>query len=121
MNDKEMNQLKSEEKGQNNNVFMAIVFIIIGAVLIVANISDFSFDNWWVLFMLIPVGLFAKNIYDDYQENGRITNQSTGVIIASLAILATVAIFLVEAITWSMIWPIGLIFAGVAIFLGSRS
>lgn len=118
MNDKE---LKNEEHGQNNNVVMAGVFIIVGVVLIIANVSDFSFDNWWVLFMLIPVGLFGKNIYNDYQANGRITSQSTGAIIAMLAVLATAATFLFEAITWGMIWPIGLIFAGIAIFLGNRS
>ena len=120
----DVNELKNEEKDGkegNNNVVMAIVFIVVGAGLIFSNVSGVQFDNWWVLFMLIPVGLFVRNIYSDYQANGRITANSTGAIIASLAILATAATFLFEAITWGMIWPIGLIFAGVAIFLGNRS
>lgn len=119
-----LNDLKEVEKsstGQNGNIIMAIIFIVVGAGLILSNVIGFEFDNWWVLFMFIPVAFFAQNIYHDYRANGRITPQSTGSIIASLAILATATVFLVEAITWSAIWPIGLIFAGLAMFLGNRS
>ena len=121
MNDKEMNQLKNEGQGQNSSTIMAIIFIAVGAVLIFSNVTGFGFANWWVLFMLIPLAAFLRNIYSDYQRNGRLTSASTGAIIASLAILLTGATFLFEAITWGMIWPIGLIFAGIAIFLGNRS
>lgn len=119
-----LDELKDAEKssnGQNSNVVMAIVFIIAGVVLIFSNITGFRFDNWWALFMLIPVGFFAQNIYRDYQANGRITQQSAGSIIAGLAISLAAATFLFEAITWSAIWPIGLVFAGIAMFLGNRS
>ncbi len=120
----DVNELKNEEKDGkrgNNNAVMALVFIAVGVVLVISNVSGFEFENWWVLFMLIPAALFVKNIYDDYQANGRLTGRSTGAIIATLAILATAATFLFEAITWGTIWPIGLIFAGIAIFLGNRS
>ncbi|MCP4418040.1 MAG: hypothetical protein GY805_15565 [Chloroflexi bacterium] len=118
------NQLKNEEKQQveqNNNVIMAAIFIVVGVVLIFSNVTGLGFTNWWVLFMLIPLAAFVRNIYNDYQANGRLTGHSTGAIIAGLAILATAATFLFEAITWGMIWPIGLIFAGIAVFLSNRS
>ena len=51
----------------------------------------------------------------------RCSDSSTWVIIASMAIVLVAATFVFEAITWSMIWPVGLIFAGISIFLGSRS
>ncbi|WP_420640813.1 LiaF transmembrane domain-containing protein [Candidatus Leptofilum sp.] len=114
-------ELKNKAKGQNNNTIMAVIFIVIGAVLMVANVTDFSFQNWWALFMLIPLAGFAQNIYSDYRANGRLTSASTGAIITSLAILLAASIFLFEAITWGMIWPVGLIFAGLSMFLGSRS
>lgn len=119
-----LNDLKEAEKSsveQNGNVIMAIIFIVVGTGLILSNVIGFEFDNWWVLFMFIPVAFFAQNIFRDYRANGRLTPQSTGSIIASLAILATATVFLVEAITWSAIWPIGLIIAGVSMFLGNRS
>lgn len=118
-----LDELKGAEKssGQNNSVVMAVIFIVVGVGLIVSNITGFRFDNWWVLFMLIPVGFFAQNIYRDYQANGRLTQQSTGSIIVTLAILVTAATFLFEAISWGMIWPIGFIIAGIAMFLGNRS
>ena len=119
-----MDELKDAEKSgneRNGSVIMAVIFIVAGVVLIVSNITGFRFNNWWVLFMFIPVAFFAQNIYKDYQANGRLTSQSTGSIIASLAILAAAAVFLFEIITWSAIWPIGLIIAGIAMYLGSRS
>ena len=119
-----LDELKDAEKGgseRNGSVIMAVIFIVVGVGLIVSNITGFSFVNWWVLFMLIPVAFFAQNIYRDYQVNGRLTSASTGSIIAGLAISLTAATFLFEAITWSAIWPIGLIFAGIAMFLGNRS
>jgi asparagine N-glycosylation enzyme membrane subunit Stt3 len=119
-----LDELKDAEKSgseRNGSVIMAVIFIVVGVGLIVSNITGFSFNNWWVLFMLIPVALFAQNIYRDYQANGRLTSQSTGSIIASLAILAGAAVFLFEAITWSMIWPIGLIITGLSMYLGTRS
>jgi hypothetical protein len=119
-----LDELKETEKsgnGRNGSVVMAVVFIVVGVGLIVSNIIGFSFVNWWVLFMLIPVAFFAQNIYRDYQANGRLTQQSTGSIIAGLAVSLAAATFLFEAVTWSAIWPIGLIFAGIAMFLGNRS
>ena len=119
-----LDELKDAEKSsneRNGSVIMAVIFIVVGVGLIVSNITGFSFVNWWVLFMLIPVAFFAQNIYRDYQVNGRLTSASTGSIIAGLAISLTAATFLFEAITWSAIWPIGLIFAGIAMFLGNRS
>ena len=119
-----LDQLKEKEQNNNtwnNGTVMAIIFIVVGIGLIASNIVGFEFDNWWVLFMFIPVALFIRNIYCDYQENGRLTSASTGAIIASIAIILVAATFVFEAITWSMIWPVGLIFAGISIFLGNRS
>ncbi|MBK8904251.1 MAG: hypothetical protein IPM53_23935 [Anaerolineaceae bacterium] len=116
--------LKELEKGsqeQNGSIVMAVVFIVAGAALIIGNITGFELRNWWALFMLIPVSMFAQNLYQDYQANGRLTPQSTGNLIVIVAILAGAAVFLFEAITWSMIWPIGLIISGLAIYLGCRS
>jgi len=117
-------ELKENEKRGgmwNSNTFVAIIFIIVGAGLIMSNITGFAFKNWWALFMLVPVSMFAQNIYRDYQANGRITSRSTGSIIVVISILAGAAVFLFEAVTWGMIWPIGLIIAGLSMYLGSRS
>ncbi len=121
MNENNMKALKNEAQALSNNNIMAVIFIAVGAIMIVANFTEFSFDKWWVLFMLIPLSFFVRGIFVDYQANGRLTSASIGCIIASLAILLTAATFLFEAITWGMIWPVGLIFAGIAMYLGSRS
>ncbi|WP_420628996.1 LiaF transmembrane domain-containing protein [Candidatus Leptofilum sp.] len=117
-------QLKREEKQyveQSNNTIMAAIFIVVGVVLIFSNVTGFGFANWWVLFMAIPLAGFGRHIYNDYQANGRLTAASTGAIIASIAILFAAATFLFEAITWGMVWPVGLIFAGIGMYLGNRS
>ncbi|MCA9917938.1 MAG: hypothetical protein KC445_08305 [Anaerolineales bacterium] len=121
MNEQEMKDLKNNAQAPNSSTIMAIIFIVVGAGLIFANVTGFSFTNWWVLFMLIPLSAFVRNIYMDYQANGRLTSASTGAIIASMAIILVAATFVFEAITWSMIWPVGLIFAGISIYLSNRS
>ena len=55
----------------NNNLFLAVVFILVGGALLVSNLTDFSLNNWWALFMLIPAGAILTNAWRDYQEIGR--------------------------------------------------
>jgi surface polysaccharide O-acyltransferase-like enzyme len=120
MNDN-ISELKETEQAHesSNNRFFAIVLILVGTVLIINNLTDYSFENWWALFMLIPVGFIFTNIWRDYQENGRLTRQSSGAIIPGVVMLAMIAIFLFN-LSWTIFWPVAIIAVGLSILLGSR-
>ena len=124
MND-EIKEIKDEEQesdvaeDKDYNWIIAVVLILVGSVLIVTNFTGFEFDNWWALFMLIPAGFMFVTVWRDRQENGRLTNRSTGALIAGIAILAMLAIFLFD-LDWGKLWPLAFILGGIAVLLGSR-
>jgi uncharacterized membrane protein YhaH (DUF805 family) len=122
MNDN-ISELKETEKtneANDNNMIFAIVLILVGVAVMVGNLTDFSFENWWALFMLIPAGFMFMNVWRDYQENGRFTHKSSGAIIPGVIILTMIAIFLFN-LSWAIFWPASLIAVGLSIIVGSRS
>lgn len=110
---------KSSEANDNNKIF-AIVLILVGVAVMVGNLTDYSFENWWALFMLIPVGAILMNVWRDYKENGRLSRKSSGAIIPGVIILTMVAIFLFN-LSWAIFWPVSIIAVGLSILLGSAS
>ena len=122
MNDN-ISELKENEKGyegQDNNKVFALVLILVGVAVMVGNLTDYSFENWWALFMLIPVGAIFMNVWRDYQVNGRLTRSSSGAIIPGVIMLTMIAIFLFN-LSWSIFWPVAIIAVGLSILVGSFS
>lgn len=121
----EFKDLKDAEKGNesaaiSSNWIRAGVLIVVGLGLLASNFTDFTFNNWWALFMLIPAfGMFAS-VWRDSQVNGRITSNSTGPLISGLAMVVMMIVFLFN-LNWSGLWPLGLVFGGIAVLLSSRS
>ena len=109
---------KSNEANDNNKIF-AVVLIVVGAALVISNLTGYSFENWWALFMLIPAGFIFMTVWRDYQENGRLSRKSSGAIIPGIIILTMVAIFLFN-LSWAIFWPVSIIAVGLSILLGSR-
>ena len=120
----ELKDLEEDEKEieneRGNNWIMAIVLMVVGLGLLVSNFTNLSFDNWWALFLFIPAGFMFRNVGADYKRHGRLTNKSTGPIIAGLAMLVMIGVFLFN-LSWSGLWPLAFIFGGIAVLLGSRS
>ena len=116
----ELKDIEQKQPSNNNNIVIALVFILVGGVLLFSNLTGFSFDNWWALFMFIPAGFMAMNMRQDYQENGRLTSASTGSAIAGISMLTTATVFLFD-LDWGAIWPIGFVIAGIGILLNGRS
>ncbi|GIK58359.1 MAG: hypothetical protein HND44_17340 [Chloroflexi bacterium] len=120
----EFKDLKDEEKGgtaedKSNNWIMALVLIVVGIGLLVSNFTEFSLNNWWALFLLIPAITMLRNVWVDHQTNGRLTSRSTGALIGGLTVLAAMAVFLLN-LSWSGLWPLGFIFGGISVLLSSR-
>jgi hypothetical protein len=99
----------------------AAVLIVVGVVFLIKNLgwSDWSFDNWWALFILIPaVGSFG-NAWSSYVSAGRRLNAATGrSVMFGLLFVAITVIFLFDA--WDKAWPVILIIIGLGMVFGWR-
>ena len=95
------------------------VLIAIGIVFIVRNITGFTLDNWWALFILIPaIGSLATS-WQMYERHGRrFTRAARGPLVGGLFLLGLTAVFLFK-LDWGRIWPFILILAGAGVLLGS--
>ena len=120
---KDINELKAEEtapvKEDNGRLAVAAVMILVGLALSVGILTGYTLDNWWALFMLIPVGTMSMELWQDYQANGRLSKKTSGLIIPITILLVIVAIFLFN-LSWSIIWPVSFIAVGASILLGGR-
>lgn len=116
----QMSDFKENEKqgavGQFNQWIMGGVFILVGGVLLLRNVLGFSFDNWWVLFWLIPLGGLASAMWGQYRVNGRF---NPGLLIGAASLLFMMAVFLFN-LNWGALWPFFFILGGLAMLLSRR-
>ncbi len=124
---KDIDELKEEEtentagqqKEDNGSFVFAGVLILVGIALLIGMLTGYTLDNWWALFMLIPVGTMMMELWGDYRENGRVT-ETSGLIIPITILSVIIAIFLFN-LSWSIIWPTSFIAVGLSILLKGRS
>ena len=62
-----------KDKGSSNSVGFAVVLILLGFLFLAQQIGDFSFDNWWALFILIPALSAFGAAARIWQGRGRFT------------------------------------------------
>jgi hypothetical protein len=94
------------------------VLVLIGILFLAQNISGFSLNNWWALFILIPAIGSLSAAWRIYQTNGRLTRAGRGPLIGGLILLAVMAIFLFN-LNWVNMWPIMLIIVGIGIVISA--
>jgi hypothetical protein len=124
MMNNEINDLKQVENGRLEDAIKhsipALVLIVIGGGLLASNFLGFAFDNWWVLFFLIPVFVLSYQVRVDYQRNGRLTRRSTGPLIGTLVLATMITTFLFD-VDWDQLWPVFFIFGGIGALLRKSS
>ena len=120
---KEVQDLKHDENGRLDAIksgIPALVLILIGGGLLANNFLDIQFDNWWALFMLMPVIVLFYQVWRDYKGNDRFTHRSIGPLIGGLVVSSMVATFLFD-LDWGQLWPVVFIFGGIGALLGKRA
>jgi hypothetical protein len=101
---------------------LAVVLILVGVVFLIKNTgwlgTDWDFNNWWALFILIPAfGSFAKAEQSYVSAGRRFNSAAARSLMFGLLFLAITAIFVLK-LDWGKVWPVLLIIVGIGLVLG---
>ena len=96
-----------------------VILIGLGVIFLLNNITGFSIDNWWALFIMIPaVGSFSK-AWDRMRSEGEMTRDVWSAIAGGMVFTLVASAFLFN-LDWGLIWPAFLIIGGLGLLLGAR-
>jgi uncharacterized membrane protein YhaH (DUF805 family) len=115
------NELKADEKRKDKdrtgNWVGGAVLVGVGLFFLLGNLTDLRFDNWWALFILIPVfGMWGK-AWKSYQQAGRLDKDARQEVMGAFFPLFVALIFLFNW-NWGQVWPGFIIIAGLNALVG---
>jgi hypothetical protein len=101
----------------NSGWIGGVVLILVGLYFLLGYLFDFTFvGNWWAAFILIPAVYSLGRAYEDYRDNGRLTERGRSNLIGGLMI-GTVAFIFLFGLNFGNLWPLFLIIIGLGILL----
>jgi hypothetical protein len=100
----------------------AFAFMAIGMFLLLRNLEVIHFvNNWWALFMLIPIAYLLSSAFRLRRENaGAFPPEARNSLVTSGIIACTMLIFLLE-LSWREMWPLFLILVGLGMVWKARA
>jgi len=94
-----------------------VVLVAAGVFLLLGNLTRFSLQNWWALFLLIPAAGSLWTAYTIWRRNEwRFNTASRGPLIGGLVLVYLAVIFLFD-LDWARVWPGFLIIVGGGLLL----
>ncbi len=106
----EMQNTQSEES-KTEFPWFGLVLILLGFIFLAQQFGDFSFHNWWALFILIPAFSAFGSAYGIWRKAGRFNVAVWSTFYGGLFPLAVALIFLFD-LDWGDYWPIFVILGG---------
>ena len=94
-----------------------IILIIVGLVFLLRELNVLELNNWWALFMLIPVVSLLNNAWSAFRAHERMTQGSLRSLSWAFLIGLIAAVFLFD-LDWDFIWPVMLIGFGLNMVIG---
>lgn len=95
------------------------ILIALGILLLLQNLTGFSLNNWWALFILIPAAGAFGRAWQGYQHaGGRLSAEASRPLVGGIVLLLVTAIFLFGW-SWTIFGPALLILLGVSLLFTS--
>jgi hypothetical protein len=107
--------IKPPEK-PNEFPWFGIVLILLGFLFLAQQFGNFSFDNWWALFILIPAFSAFGSAYGIWRKAGRITFGAWTTFYGGLFPLLVALIFLFD-MDWGDYWPLFVMLGGFSLLV----
>ncbi len=114
--DPNYSQPPSPQPNQNSSQrwVPGVILILLGGVFLLGNLTHFTLDNWWALFILIPaVGSFSR-AYEHYRQAGRLDEHAVQALLGGAILTAVTAILLFQ-LSWALFGPAILILIGLSL------
>lgn len=102
------------------NTTGGLVLIGIGTIFLLSQLTGWYIQNWWALFIFIPAVFKLNEVWQNYQANGRLDEETRNSLVGGL-ILTMVGTFFLFSISWNLFWPLVLILIGIGALLNGRS
>lgn len=106
---------KAEQKAvskSRSDMTGGLIMIGVGVVFLAMQFGNFQLDNWWALFILIPVVASWGSALQQTQAAGHVTNGAIRTFMGALFPLFVAVIFLFN-LDWGRVWPGFIIIAGL--------
>ena len=95
------------------------ILIVLGIFLLLQNLTGFSLNNWWALFILIPAAGAFGRAWQHYQNaGGRLSGEAGRSLFGGILLLLIAAIFLLGW-SWTIFGPALLMLVGVSLLFTS--
>lgn len=105
------------ERRSGREWILGIILILLAGFMVLRNMSIFTLNNWWALFILLPaLGAFADAWTHAREAGGKFTMRARSAFFLGLVLLAVTAMFLFS-LNWTILGPILLAFAGLGMII----
>ncbi len=108
-----MGKDSSSESNKDNRIWLGLVLLVLGLLFLLERFSDFSFDNWWALFILIPALSSFAGAWEMTRRAGHFTYAARAALVGGLFPLIVAVMFLFK-LDWGQWWPMFVILAGIS-------
>lgn len=108
----------SSGRKPNQNLTGAFILIALGLYFFFRQLGLVSFENWWALFILIPVFGAVGSAVRIWNRAGRLTYAGWTTLYGGAFPLAVALIFLFD-LDWGIYWPVFVILGGFGAVINS--
>jgi hypothetical protein len=106
------------ERRRSGNWLISLVLIAIGALFLIQNAGISLGGNWWALFILIPAIGCGAAAWGMYERAGHRFIQPMSGPLTGFVILTFITAMFFFSLSWSLLWPVFIIIAGLAALIG---
>ncbi|MEJ2288066.1 MAG: hypothetical protein P8Y02_05355 [Deinococcales bacterium] len=109
-------QARRERRQGRDRVGLGVLLVAVGALLLLRDSFGVTFQDWWVVFLLVPAAAFLYRAYNGYRASGSfdrevVRHATPGVV---LVIVSVVFLF---GLSWNLMGPLLLIFLGAVLLV----
>ncbi|HKJ26002.1 MAG TPA: hypothetical protein VJ965_00065, partial [Anaerolineales bacterium] len=111
------NELQPKQKKSDpGSAWVGIVLVLLGIIFFAQQIGDFTFHNWWALFILIPFFSSIGTAFSMWRRDGRFHIGVWSTLYGGLMPLLVALIFLFD-LSWGLYWPVFVIVPGIGVMI----